>query len=386
MATESAYRARWIFPPDSEPLADATLIVTDGLLSEISTRDVPDAEDLGSVAIIPGLVNAHVHLEFSGLQKPIEPPLPFTDWISAVIQSRQSEKSREESLSLGLEEVIQTGTTAVGEIATSTLSAEHLDHSELGGVVFHELIGISKEVAHEKIGEVTDFLTDYQPQKNDLKIGLSPHAPYSVHPDLLAEIVNQSQSEQCPLAMHLAENPAERELIGMCQGEFRAFLEERNLWPGDVWGELRTIADYLRILASAHSALIVHGNDLRSEEINYLATQPQMSTVYCPRTHAFFGHSPYPLRELLECGINVALGTDGRSSNPDLNVWREALYVHKTFPTLSPQQILKLATTNGARALDLPSDGLTIGQPARWSAIPLDLQSSETDPWQLLFD
>ncbi|MBD3676094.1 MAG: amidohydrolase family protein [Planctomycetaceae bacterium] len=385
MPTETAYRARWVFPTASEPLADATIIVTDGLLTDVTTHDIPEAEDLGSVAILPGLVNAHVHLEFSGLDRPIEPSLPFTDWIRAVIRSRQSEESREASLAKGIEEVIQTHTTAVGEIATSPLSAHLLDKSNISGVVFQEMIGISKEIAREKIGLVSDMLTTYQPNRADLKIGLSPHAPYSVHPDLLREIIRQSRAHQSPLAMHLAENRAERELIGTCAGEFRSFLEVMNLWPGDVWAEMRTINDYLRMLAEADSALIIHGNDLRSDEIDYLATQPKLSVVYCPRTHAYFQHPPHPLPQLLEAGINVALGTDGRSSNPDLNLWREVLHIRKTFPQIPPPEILKLATTNGTRALELPSDGLTIDQPARWSSVPLASQSSETDPWRLLF-
>lgn len=385
MSNETAYRARWVIPAETEPLSNATVIVTDRVITDITTTDVPQAEELGSVVLIPGLVNAHVHLEFSSLQKPIAPPLPFTNWIQNVIQSRQTETSREVSLAAGIKEVTQTGTTAVGEIATHPLSAQMLDDSQLAGVVFHELIGISEQVAHDKIGEVIDLLTAYEPARPDLKIGLSPHAPYSVHPDLLREIVDQSRSEKVPIAMHLAENPAERELIGKCEGEFRTFLESMNLWPGDVWGELRTINDYLRVLDDADSALVIHGNDLNTAEMDYLATRPQMSVVYCPRTHAYFQHTPHPLPQLLERGINVALGTDGRSSNPDLDLWQDVLEVRKKFPKLPPQTILQLATRNGASALNLSSDGLTVGKSARWSVIPLNDASSETDPWKLLF-
>jgi cytosine/adenosine deaminase-related metal-dependent hydrolase len=385
MPIEQAYRARWVFPPESEPISDATMIVVDGILTDITTQHVPTAKDLGSAAILPGLVNAHVHLEFSSLSAPIAPPLPFTDWIRSVIRSRQTEDSRESSLLAGIQECLQTETTAVGEIATSPLSTKQLDDCSLAGVVFHEVIGISEQAAREKGNQLTDLLTEYRPQRDQMNLGLSPHAPYSVHPDLLQKIVQLSRSEHCPLAMHLAENRAERELIGSCEGEFRSFLEEIELWPGDVWQEFRTINDYLRLLAQADSALIVHGNDFQSNEIEFLATQSQMSVVYCPRTHAYFQHSQHPLPHLLNHDINVALGTDGRSSNPDLDLWQDARHVRQTFPDLSPREVINLATTNGVRALKLPSDGLTLGEQARWSVISVDRQSSESDPWHLLF-
>lgn len=385
MSVEQAFRARWVFPPESEPIRDATIIVTAGILTDITTQRIPTAKDLGSAAIIPGLVNAHVHLEFSGHSTPITPPLPFTDWIRSVIRSRQQEGSREGLLASGIQECLQTETTALGEIATSPLSAKQLDECSLAGVVFQEVIGISEQAAREKGSQLVELLTDYQPQRDQLSIGLSPHAPYSVHPDLLQKIVQLSRSEHCPLAMHLAENRAERELIGSCEGEFRSFLEDMNLWPGDVWHEFRTINDYLRLLSQADSALIVHGNDLQADEIEYLATQSQMSVVYCPRTHAYFQHAQHPLPHLLDRGINVALGTDGRSSNPDLDLWQDARHVRQTFPNLSPNEVLNLATLNGARALKLCSSGLTIGRQARWSLVPLDALSSESDPWRLLF-
>jgi cytosine/adenosine deaminase-related metal-dependent hydrolase len=185
--------------------------------------------------------------------------------------------------------------------------------------------------------------------------------------------------------MHLAENTSERELIGRCEGEFRKFLEELNLWPGDVWQDFRAIEDYLRLLAEAPSCLVIHGNDLQEGEISFLASQPQMTVVYCPRTHAYFRHGPHPLQKLLEQGILVALGTDGRSSNPDLDLWQEAKFVRKTYPGLSPRTVLELATIRGAEALGLSSSGLTIGEPARWSAIELNAASNETDPWKQLF-
>jgi cytosine/adenosine deaminase-related metal-dependent hydrolase len=385
MPSESAYRARWIIPPAEEPLADATLILAGDVIADITTKQVPGAVELGSVALVPGLVNAHVHLEFSHLKRPIAPATSFTDWLRTVIRTRRTEESPEAAIAAGIEEAVRTQTTALGEIATSPLSVDLLSESDLTGVVFQEVIGITEERAREKAGELDQLLSASPQEHERFQLGLSPHAPFSVSPELLQTIVETSQTAGCPLAVHLAENKSERELIGKCQGEFRTFLEEMNLWPGDVWQDFRTIVDYLRLLAEAPSCLVIHGNDLQDEEIEFLGTQPQMTVVYCPRTHAYFGHDRHPLPKLLERGVRVALGTDGRSSNPDLDLWRESKFVRKTYPELSPRTVLNLATTNGAEALGLSSNGLTVGEPARWSAIELDESSRETDPWKLLF-
>lgn len=109
--------------------------------------------------------------------------------------------------------------------------------------------------------------------------------------------------------------------------------------------------DLIQQLSAASRTLLVHCNDLRDNEIATLAQHENMSAVFCPRTHAFFGYERHPVAELIAAGVRVALGTDSRASNPDLNLWREAQWLMNHRPDISPADVLKMATLNGGDAL-----------------------------------
>ncbi len=124
--------------------------------------------------------------------------------------------------------------------------------------------------------------------------------------------------------MHLAESPEELRLLSHGDGPFRDLLADRSMWDESAIPAGTRPLDYLRMLAAAPKALVVHGNYLSAEELQFLATHAaSMSLVYCPRTHGFFEHSPYPLRQALDLGVRVAIGTDSRASNPDLSLLAE---------------------------------------------------------------
>lgn len=383
MSFERAYRARWIFPTEGEPLAEATLLIERGTIVDITQLNIPDAVDLGNVALIPGFVNAHVHLEFGHLEEPIAPFVPFTDWIRNVVAARRAaEGNLEANLKRSIDEVRRTGTRAVGEIATSAASLPMLASSGLEGVLFHEVIGPLPEMIDSRLEGVRDSLAAFAKTSSLLRSGLSPHAPYTVHPELLVRLVTVAIERDLPVAMHLAETSSELELLRSGSGEFRDLLERVDLWPGDVWAEFRGVRDYLRLLATAPRCLVVHGNYLNEDDIRFLETQPQMSVAYCPRTHANFAHPPHPWMQLHERGINVCLGTDGRSSNPDLDLWNEVKYLHRAHPEIAGAMLLKLATTNGAIGLGLmePARGIAIGTPAKLALIE-NLPKAISDPY-----
>jgi cytosine/adenosine deaminase-related metal-dependent hydrolase len=133
--------------------------------------------------------------------------------------------------------------------------------------------------------------------------------------------------------------------------------------------------DYLRLLANAPHSLVIHGNFLDEEERAFMAAQHErMSLVYCPRTHTYFQHPPYPLKDLLDRGVNVALGTDSRASNPDLDLLAEMRYIARTYDAMEPDQVLRLGTIAGAVALRRTDEigSLTPGKLANIVALPLD--------------
>ncbi|RPI80948.1 MAG: amidohydrolase, partial [Planctomycetaceae bacterium] len=218
-----------------------------------------------------------------------------------------------------------------------------------------------------------------------LGFGLSPHAPYSVHPTLLKGLVDLAIESGAPVAMHLAATRSELELLARGGGEFAEFLKRLAVWNPDVFRERRSILDYLKELARSPRGLVVHGNYLSDADIEFLARNPQLSVVYCPRTHAYFGHEPHPWRTLLERNINVALGTDSRASNPDLSVWDELQFLRRCEPDVPGQTLLDLATIRGARALGLEAHCGTItpGRSADLAIIDLPAVPS-ADPYDTL--
>jgi cytosine/adenosine deaminase-related metal-dependent hydrolase len=154
------------------------------------------------------------------------------------------------------------------------------------------------------------------------------------------------------MAMHLAESSEELELLRSGSGPFRALLEERSMWDEEAILRGSRPMHYLRMLADTPRALIIHGNYLENDEWDFIAAQMhKMSVVHCPRTHAYFRHPPFPVTRLLASGVRVALGTDSRASNPDLNLLAEIRQVARLFPTLDPEIVLRMGTLNGAEAL-----------------------------------
>jgi cytosine/adenosine deaminase-related metal-dependent hydrolase len=206
-----------------------------------------------------------------------------------------------------------------------------------------------------------------------LNVGISPHAPYTVHPELLQRLIDSAVARNLPVAMHLAESLEELELLRDNTGPFQQLLADRSMWDPEAIPLGSKPLDYLRVLSQAPRALVIHGNYLSSEEIAFLGENREtMSAVYCPRTHAFFGHSAYPLAKMLEAGVRVPLGTDSRASNPDLNLLSEMRFVAKQFPNLTPETILQMGTLWGAESLGLNQDIGTLepGKLADLVAIP----------------
>lgn len=370
----SVYRARYVLPIDRPPIGDGVVVVAGDRIAEVRQRRAGEAViDLGDVALLPGLVNAHTHLEFSDLAEPIAADRGFSRWIGRVIEQRRSMPASAATITHGLAESAASGVTLLGEISTTPRPIDAQSFADV--TIFHEVLGLSPEVIDERFAGVQQRMTAGKQFATDHLQGISPHAPYSVHPRLLELIVGFARARECPLAMHLAESLEEIELLRGGTGPLVDFFEEFGFWRPDAIPPERSPLDYLRLLSQAPRALVVHGNYLNAEEIDFLATHSQrMSVVYCARTHTHFAHAAYPLAEMLQAGVVVALGTDSRASNPDLNLWRDAQYAGAAHPDVSPEHILHAATLGGAAALGrAQSQGsITPGKLANLATIAID--------------
>ncbi|WP_339910831.1 amidohydrolase family protein [Symmachiella dynata] len=377
MNQRQAYRARWVFPGDGPPLERGVIEIEAGRITAVHDRAVSAAHDLGDVAIVPGLVNAHTHLEFSDLKQPIAPALPFTDWIRALVANRRSRDASTSAVAAGKREAERTGTTLLGEIASPGWEAVEFFPPAARVVVFQEILGLAAAQHDPQLALASEHLQ--QPQQDRLIYGLSPHAPYSVRPALYAALVQLAVEHQCPLAVHLAETRAELELLNSGSGEFVDMLCEFGVWDPTAIPAVSRPLDYLRPLADVEHALAIHGNYLDDEEIAFLSAHPNITVVYCPRTHAYFGHEPHPWQRMLQAGVSVAIGTDSRGSNPDLSLWRELQFLRRTFPEVDPVELLALGTINGARALGLDGEIGTLrpGKSADMAVVALNEAAGE---------
>jgi cytosine/adenosine deaminase-related metal-dependent hydrolase len=376
--------ARWVFPVSGPPLSRGTVTVSDGTIVAVEARGArtPD-EDLGNVALVPGLVNAHTHLDLSGARGLIPPTDPdhFTDWLRGVIAYRRSRTPEQVQADIrhGLTECLRSGTTLVGDIAAEGASWEPLAASRVRAVVFHELIGLSKERFQQAVRDTLRWVGDGFERTPTCQPGISPHAPYSCRAEGLAKLTDVLRLFGDRMMIHLAETRAELELLERRSGAFVVFLAEVGAWDpsGLAWGPGQ-ILDFTR---GAKHALYAHCNYLPPET----AFRENQSIVYCPRTHAAFGHPPHPFRDFLARGVRVCLGTDSLASNPDLDILAEARFVHAKYPDFPGDQLLRMVTLAGAEALGWADEcgSLEAGKSADVVAVPLPDRDA-SDPHELL--
>lgn len=352
------YRFGWLFTMDGTPIQDATVTVEGDQIVSIEEAGIwPDVIDLRDWAVMPALVNAHTHLEFSNLDHPLGTEgMAFSQWIPEVIRYRQGfgeNLAQEKALAIraGLKQSAGFGVGVVGEIATLPLAEAAYDRSDVHVVSMLETLGLDPELIEQRKQQATEH-ADYRWSSSSVTSALSPHAPYSTSWELIDHCVALSQEYQLPLAMHLAESLEELELLESGTGPFRTILENMGLFrAADFPGGCKP-ANYIERLSSAYRAMVVHGNYLGEKGMEILHQHADTMTVcYCPRTHAFFHHPEHPIETLLADGIRVVLGTDSRSSNPDLNLWAEVQAVHQKFPDIAAEQLLTMVTSDAAFAL-----------------------------------
>ena len=403
-------KARLVFPVAGEPIRDGVVTIEGTRIVAVGRCGATvshEARDLGNVAILPGLVNAHVHLDFSDLPAPLgEPKSGLVPWIPRVMDYRRhSSGAGPRSVALGLAESVRGGVTTLGDIAQADWPIGAAAGIPVNLTIFQELIAptawrvaAAMELAKSSLRHIAPHqqtpphcngggVSEQEEPAVIRRPGLSPHAPYTVHPELLSAVVALSAAERVPVAMHLAESPEELELLSSGTGLLRTLLEDLGAWDGGLFRPGTRPLEYLRLLATAHRALVIHGNYLDDEEIGWLAAHAErMAVVYCPRSHEWFGHRPYPLEKLLAAGAVVALGTDGRGSSPDLSLWAEMLAAARRHPAIPLSRILEMGTLRGARALGYDDIGsLVPGKQADLTIVPLP-DHDAAGPYELLFE
>ena len=382
------YTARHILPVTSAPRRDGAIVVTDGIISRVGTRaeieaDLPDGtpvHDLGSAIVLPGLVNAHTHLELSWLGEGQVPHGDYVDWLRALLELREGSDATRAvgSAERAIRFAVDRGTVAVGDVGNEGWTAPLVARSPLYGVMFHELYGLATDRAEATLARAVERMEllaadeDVAAAGDRLCLALTPHAPHTTSTALLRALAGRAAASDEPLSIHVAESAAEVSLLGDGSGKLAELFRERA-FAGDDWKPPgRSPVEHLtRLGALSEATLAVHC--VHVDQLDRSSLQSSRATVVtCPRSNAALGVGTAPVPELMREGVPVAMGTDSLASAPDLDMFAEMRALREQHPDLSPAAALRMATLNGARALGLGDrlGSIEVGKLAELIVVP----------------
>jgi cytosine/adenosine deaminase-related metal-dependent hydrolase len=378
------YRAEWVCPIARPPMRDGWVTLRAGRIEAVGgpADAMPSpARDLGRAAIMPGLVNAHTHLELSWLRGRVPPAATFIDWIKTLFLTRGGRSERPDDAKVtgaaraAAREMRETGTCAVGDISNSLATVEGIRASRLRGVVFHELLGFNLPDGQSVIDTRTHRATAAALGGEEVRVALAPHAPYSVSPELFRAIREEVNRLAPPItSVHLAESESEVDFLRDGSGPWPGILR----WVGstrDDWSPPgQTPVEYLDGLGMLDArTLVVHAVHLTDADLQRLR-DIGVTVVTCPRSNQWVGVGAPPIARFYEAGVRVAIGTDSLASVDDLNLFSELKTMQWLAPQIDASRLLQSATQAGADALGLGNElgTIEVGKRAELIAIALD--------------
>jgi len=359
-------RARIILPVTAPPIEDGAVFINGNKIRSVlpwkKFRPPAGEEilDFGEVILLPGLVNAHCHLDYTDMAGELSPPKTFTDWIAAITAHKTgwSYSDYARSWLRGAHQLLKTGTTTVGDIESMPdLLPEVWDATPLRIFSFLEMTGIKarrqpKEVLREAVEKIDSLR---HPRHRAF---LSPHAPYSTLPELLQLTARTAQKRKWRVSIHVAESVQEFEMFAQARGKMHAWLQRNERVNADC-GLGSPVAHLARQKLLGENVLAIHANCLARGDAVLLAKN-KTHVVHCPRSHDYFKHPKFEREQLAAAGVNLCLGTDSLATTrqigkqkPELDMFAEMRALANSDKSISPAEILQMATVNGARALGL---------------------------------
>ena len=326
-----------------------------GCFKDINNYESYEIIDLGNSAIVPGLINAHTHLELTNFHNRINYNGSFTDWIVQIIETKKQWTEREYKLSIreGITKSLKAGTTTVADITRNGFALEELKKSKLRKTVFYELIDFNPDNAESTIESFKKKVNGIKDEDDKLlSIGIFPHAPYTVSKELYERCSIVSDKLNILIATHLSETNDEIEFLTKGTGNLVSLLKNHDMLNNWQYPGLRPI-EYLSSMDILNNGwLLIHCNYILEDEIEYVK-KSNSSIVFCPRSHDYFCHKNHHFRKFIEHNINVALGTDSLASNDSLSILDEMKFLYEKHKDLKPRDIFYMGTIAGAIALKL---------------------------------
>lgn len=373
-------RANWILPISSPPLPDGEVVVENGQIVEVRARSSlsgADVLEFGDAILMPGLVNGHCHLEYTGLRG-FDDRTPFFDWVRHLValKAKMPTEFWLPSAMVGVAECLASGITFIADNTDSGVSVEALARSGLRGRVYQEVFGIGKEpddatIIHElntKLASYRKQLSRFGAQER-VGLGVSPHAVYTVRDSLMKETLRYAREENLPVSIHAAESSEEVALTRSGAGSFAEMFRARGI---NYLHPRVSPLEYLhQIGALSEATQLVHCIRVDPREIEWIA-RSRAQVAHCPRSNARLLTGIAPISAMVRHGIPIVLGTDSTVSAGTLDMWEELRFgalvqrasSYSTTPSWSDW--VAIATLKGARAFGLESQigSLEVGKRA----------------------
>ena len=398
-AYRTRYHANWILPVTGPAIQNGTIVVEGDKIAWVGPRaHAPAAqpagdEELGDVILVPGLVNTHTHLDLTVMRGFLE-ELGFFHWIRTLTAARAELKYDDllASAKLGILEGFRNGVTTFADTAPSPAGLDAMRALGARGIAYREVFGPDPRQWSASLDELRRAVRAMKTYETPMvRIGVSPHAPYSVSDELFAAVAAFAEENHLPVATHVAESEDESDLIENAEGAFAAFLHGRKI---DVKPRGRSPIDMLHkngILAQR--ALLIHCVRADAEDVKLIASHG-CGVAHCPVSNAKLGHGVAPLTALLDQGVHVGLGSDSMASNNRMDLLAEARIAilaqrgmaHRD-DLLTARDAIELATIGGARALGLGASigSLEAGKQADFAAFRLPVEHGPLyDPYDAL--
>lgn len=343
-------RSRILFPVSSTPVEDGMVCVESGKIVAWGQWDGRESTDLGETILMPGLINAHCHLDYSVMRGAILPNRSFSQWIRRIndLKRTLSDNDYLASIADGFERLFSSGTTSVFNIESFPELMVRMPPPPIRTWWFYEMMDVRNRIHTEDVvAGALSFFENHSGWPGGF--GLSPHAPYTTSPDLYRLARFCCEKYNMPFMTHLAESDEEFEMFRRARGPLYEFLKGLGRKMSDT-GKQTPVARLLAENAMPEGAMLTHMNLLEENDWELLRGK-NCSIVHCPCCHEYFGRDPFPLERFIREGFNVCLGTDSLASNRSLNMFEEMQCAAYRHPGVAPEKLLEMATLNPAKAI-----------------------------------